>query len=1159
MVLLQWNNTNLDFFLVIEKGAYDTTKTHPHTQTHKKRLGKKKMSLMHPPQFTSNDNQALNSSICCIWVSKSSLAPVAKTLAGLELDSSRLLEHGKIHCSTEATMKLIMSIQYQVYNAGFGKEIDLDSHEPEKLGGHSFFNEVTHDHTYSIDQYIEYIRDMDGELIGWRLWYDFQDPSYSLDRGFETVWTRVNEVQHKLLKRKRKRLEDIIPDHMVASLVRTGASSSKPRTHIEMPPSAPPIFEPAATKEEYIDNALSPYLDESFSTQLDRISALAVELHSPTNPAKSTQALTFEFTCAKILEAHPNVNPVYITRGGYFVVNQIPHNPPPPPHHHGDNPPDDDEEEEEELFHPNAAPPPPEDDIAPPMQIHVRHITFPHGAYTVPHEIRNPLNFLHIPLIPEPQPIHGMTEIQRRRFARESVTRISQPKIPGSSMLLAKATIAATIQGLDRHGIAEFTSSRAFSEMFESIIKNDDLNVGGNALYDWYSANRSRNENWSAVIVDKAMPCPTLSAFGNRIALEGILLECICSVSVLHAEALLVFMQTMSSGDIDKEKLRKNLIFTGPAGSGKSFLLELLKMLLPRKYINEIGYQTKRANTTDECFDGMISILDELNEQFTGKGDGSGISETKSMLSTGTINTQQPVLVDGHRKMQKTESHFRTRFIACTNLEPGKILEPIRDRFAVFYVPDQRRAGSSPIIESNLMLSDPESQRAIDMLSNRMTTRAFIAELYWRLNRTSPIIMPSTDTTLALQLISTIFDDMNATFGIDINKREQTRIIDNVIDVCIMDAISETFFTDKYLAAGTPFEFKQLFLLIPHLSAKREHVYYALTQLHQTIVDPSLPFIASALIKLAELRPISERYAKEAANGYSNFNYYFIPSSSGGNDYTTLEPIARSIRSQVKSTSGIGLGLGMVIDILRWMTTQNKEVNERVAGAHPNGFEITENRSIMPVASVRNVSTMRFGFEVLVGFLDDLVNKDGESPVITCVRRTIDERCLQKRFITGFSYRYGHPRAPKPYIFPQLFHIISRCAQAPKPLVVRNPKERPFLHAFFVHNIGEIDENYRENSYYQEVTEDIDQITIQKWWDKVGAPQVREGWQNTIRYSTNENCPYPLNIVKGELEKYGKDILPHDGNGQIYVGSEEHVAEHEIVFMNVHQEEEEEE
>lgn len=1082
------------------------------------------MSLTPEKIFITEQNDALDHSMVFVWVDAKILTPVASSLSGIEEDTGDIFRSGQIHCPSEYTMKLLYTLQHIAYKTAYGKSIDLDSATTDLAAifenSHCYHNEVTQEYPNSIDEYVEFVRSTDGQLLGWSIAYHIRDPDFSFDRGLENYWKAVSEETERQ-KKKKKKMGDVVLDSSISDMMNKVHVPTGSRFDIKSRDKLPDVFEPCTDKKTWFNRALSPYMCEEFSSESVSNEILFLDITRRENRANTITALTFEHSRSVIERCHPNVDPVFLDKSNYFQTVQ------PAPtaddlfEEEAEEASAEEESSVEDNFEPLNHPGANEDEGSVQPEFDNgggNRLCFPQGAYYVEHESRQPERFFIMDIRQEPRMEENLDETVRRSLHREKIFNASKEIKPGQHMLDAKEKVRLDIQGMTNEELDQYRNSNEFIDLYSSVCHHDDLNAGGEYLMNWYIQNTKANPQWSAVSVENIMYDKTLSQFGNFIVREMYSLEA-AHVSTLHTEILMVNIVTMCAGDIEHKKLRIHILFYGPPASGKSFILELHSKLFPEGFCNWVAYQTAKANTTSKVFNGRQNLVDELGEHFTDKGDGTGNAMMKIILSSGELPVQQPNVKDGMRNMDEFIAMLKVQYLGCTNLNLSRLMGPMKDRFATIYVPHNTRSNKSPV-EMKAGFEEYIEHGKLDRYAEQWTRRAFIADCYWRMHRLNKRIMPKVNRTFSVILFERIFDELKKTYGITVDKRDQDRLSDIAVAVCIFDAINQVFFTDKYIPEGTPYNHRQLFHLIPLLTIKREHVYFTITMMQNTIIDPSLPFVAKAMLAMIKEQSEEQRYAQGESSDTLDFNYYFLSCGTFNIIGTNVwMAVAEKIKTRVKRLFDQGLSTESLKDLLDWMKDQTLCTQYRVYDPNTKTSKKTNNHVTMKVADESKNSANKFGISVLVDFIENISTLDASTLAHRVISETMDKYCAQERFVTGLSYRYGYKDVPDEYIFPWLLNVIDAPKNNTRVFKVKNTSCQAFGVDYLDSGVDPSADTHAR--YYDYANYDLDEYYSRRWQESTIQERPRDDWVDRRRYN---NLSYPKSYVEGELRRFGIDM-----------------------------------
>jgi hypothetical protein len=436
------------------------------------------------------------------------------------------------------------------------------------------------------------------------------------------------------------------------------------------------------------------------------------------------------------------------------------------------------------------------------------------------------------------------------------------------------------------------------------------------------------------------------------------------------------------------------------------------------KSLHRISVQTKKANTTDSCFNGQQMMIDELGDMFSGLGDGTGISDVKEVLTRGVLETET-CTVDHENKsrtMILTRSERKSQHIACTNLAMGKLAPAMASRWYKHSVPVQSRLGVCPVNESFKMKNEQERKVLFEAFQLKMRVLQALANFLWTMIRME--LIPPINMSLVTKVASVTFNHLNVDLGCEVDVRDRERVLMMTSYVTMYYAINKVFFSGTVLEEGTPFDYTQLLLCVPYLISVPEHFYFALSSMHNVVADPCLGIVLIAIKQIIEEEAVVEnRYAApHMKDGPVNYNYYSIPVTMLVNNQDVADAVSIKITSHVSRETNHALSKNSVLDILNWMVNQKKE-----CFMYDDAGMVTHVRKTIASAQIRRTG-VRYGMEISRTFLDEMLNNK-VCLVTEAIKHTV-LRGGRSRIVMGMSMRNGVPSHPD-ISFPGLFKVID--------------------------------------------------------------------------------------------------------------------------------------
>jgi hypothetical protein len=810
----------------------------------------------------------------------------------------------------------------------------------------SFFCNADEQELNRVDEIVEYIYDTDQRLIGWRFFFIINDPSFKFERGLQTYW-----VIESKKRSKPKRL----------NLVKSE-------------------FEVYRDNKAWITEGISPYLNEKFYRGDEGRKACRMNIEDDYNPANICSCLTFDKTCDIILMTHPNVDPIYLNKGGYihattrengidgmvmaphsmFAV-EIPDGP--------DGPDGFMETEAEEI----------EVGETEGEEVEYHRILFPRGGYVISHWHEDPMLILSLPLSMEPT------------FDENSITESSKQRTltfhdEQNNEELYKEAIRRNPDG-------KYDYLTAFCRKFTFI-------PGSQIVHKYYDDLISK-QGFKFEPIIHAMD-PTLSEFGNMITRQLYRFEIHSDISVFHSELLLLLLVSLSSCDALISKPRFHTIFSGPPDSGKSYFSgKLFSTFCIPKLIHSISVQTARSNTTNSNLNGKIIVLDELGPRFTEKGDGQGNADIKEILTKGELTTEMcGVDKDTHdRVMHVTVTYQYCSVISNTNLARGELIEPIASRFLVKQTPIIKRPHLNMMSKSDNVYENPilKLKQEAHILEWRMMQ--VIACQYYMAKHIG--IMPAVYMNWVKRASQIVFAYLEEKCFVTVPSRDIARIMMMCENVTLFYAIQKVFFTTGVIPNLDQYKEEYLEKLKPYLFCKMEHFYFALSLMHDCVANPNIKVILEAIHKIINECEGDDKYAASLQfGGAVNTDYYVIQISNAMDIHDIATSVSKRIHYALSSnTTKQVIADASIKDVLEWLCNQTCYGNKRVASFRRGG--------------------PKQGLEIAVSYIESQINR--RHPIIEAIEHSMTVH--NQRIVLGMTYKEGIeselllPGNPLPHIF----------------------------------------------------------------------------------------------------------------------------------------------
>ena len=192
---------------------------------------------------------------------------------------------------------------------------------------------------------------------------------------------------------------------------------------------------------------------------------------------------------------------------------------------------------------------------------------------------------------------------------------------------------------------------------------------------------------------------PKLSIFANAIIKWMERLEQLALVSTTHRSLFTLLIGAKDAFRVTFG-LHFNMILTGKSATSKSFNLDILKEILVPGTMEQLTYQTPKADAVDGHRNDTIQGFHEIPRWFfTPKGKEVDASEAMMKEKLTSLKTRCKTLHisddTGVRRQRITESECISCFFGCTNDDPSLVTESLASRFFWAGTEENEREGRS--------------------------------------------------------------------------------------------------------------------------------------------------------------------------------------------------------------------------------------------------------------------------------------------------------------------------------------------------------------------------------------------------------------------------------------------------------------------------------
>lgn len=568
----------------------------------------------------------------------------------------------------------------------------------------------------------------------------------------------------------------------------------------------------------------------------------------------------------------------------------------------------------------------------------------------------------------------------------------------------------------------------------------DALSPGYAACVRWVIDQKNEaakmGKRWSAMRTRYAPLDPELSVFAHFITRELFIYEHVVGSFAMHQELLFLMIHRLNSFDVRRERLKTNIVFIGPAAAGKSKQLAFLKDCSVPDWYRDITLETKKAYATDANFDQLGFMHDELGDQYLGTGDNQeGSSLIKTMLSEKKIvtNTIDP-------ETRKTRTHtalMDIQMFACTNADKSTIPPPLATRFLITEVNQYRRPGVDISLKESELTSDVRDADAYLRFREEMRVVQCMACFTDMLIATK--ILPQIDMTAANLYLAAITGEL-LQHGIVIEPRMRTQIENCVRDCAMYEAVRRVFSTTEVFDdPNREFQYTDVLETLPYLFATEQHVVFTLTHMKNIVVDSSREIVLEALVKMTQDAKVPTFLGTGMdANGRPqyDFNYFFLDIGLVQADSDKiLHNLAKKVNDVLKQTAQTVLHLPQIKSILRTLSCEALSFNKKyVDESTCDNSGQSENQLLLKVeteAGKTGVSISRLFMEQV-----KTMQTKQMDVMLMAIDKLRTRDTPRRRLVTGVTMRSNSKMYP---------HFVQMYEQTPipsKPTLARNLQYR---------------------------------------------------------------------------------------------------------------------
>lgn len=381
----------------------------------------------------------------------------------------------------------------------------------------------------------------------------------------------------------------------------------------------------------------------------------------------------------------------------------------------------------------------------------------------------------------------------------------------------------------------------------------------------------------------------SLSIFANRVIKIMEEAEQYYLISTAHREFYQVMHARYDAYRRDMG-LHLNIFQTGEGATSKSFIFDLMKRASIPNTIDQLTYETAKANAVDGNRNDTITVCHEAPPGMfrTGKMknmDNGMEAAFKERLTSNHVSCKTFYLDEatGKRSQRITKSECIGVWMGATNDDPDDVEEALKTRFYWGNFEKVKRPGKDidDCIngERSLSRGDRLRREAINLEWQEEQYRVYLVEKMIWCGILKDVEMD------AFYIIKQRFKkEYHGESVREVDTRDWQRIAIFARIQAICTALATVFQIEGGQYYGLPFDEEQLLAVEPYLVVTQEMVYFTLTMMDSQFVHPAEHKILNKIFKLykAKSAPYGNPMPEDDSGGY-NYEYIKMPGSLASN------------------------------------------------------------------------------------------------------------------------------------------------------------------------------------------------------------------------------------------------------------------------------------
>lgn len=357
------------------------------------------------------------------------------------------------------------------------------------------------------------------------------------------------------------------------------------------------------------------------------------------------------------------------------------------------------------------------------------------------------------------------------------------------------------------------------------------------------------------VLVPTVWPsCKNISVFGNLVTQKMEQFEHLALISTAHRKMLLLYFARLDAYRANFG-LHFNIFATGKGATSKSFLFEELARFSIHKTMEELSYQTTRADAIDGHRNDTITVMHEAPAGFFQHKSLKTADPAEALLKEKLTSNRVKCKTferdedTGIRSNRVTESECIGVWFGATNDDPSQVSEALRSRFMWIGFDEMDRKGRNiqDLMQASRLLSADDKRHQKNMyLAGKQDQMIFFAVEKFILTKIIKDVSMDTANVIFRTFEKVMIENSTAR----IHPRCSKRLKIMARALTIAHAIEHVFRIPTGKHYGKAFTLDMVLDMEPYLFCTEEIALFTVGLLEEQYVNPAQAKVIDALRRI---------------------------------------------------------------------------------------------------------------------------------------------------------------------------------------------------------------------------------------------------------------------------------------------------------------------